>query len=84
MTFLQERRGASCSPLITFAVVAVILTTGVVAWIALAFLGLPIAAGVALGAIVAPPDAAAATAVLRNLYYTSKHGCRAQGGKSLQ
>ena len=54
-------------PLITFAVVAVILTTGVVAWIALAFLGLPIAAGVALGAIVAPPDAAAATAVLRNL-----------------
>ena len=54
-------------PLITFAVVAVILTTGVVAWIALAFLGLPIAAGVVLGAIVAPPDAAAATAVLRNL-----------------
>jgi monovalent cation/hydrogen antiporter len=54
------------SPLITFAVVAVILTTGVVAWIASAFLGLPLAAGVALGAIVAPPDAAAATAVLRN------------------
>jgi NhaP-type Na+/H+ or K+/H+ antiporter len=54
-------------PLIAFAVVAVILTTGVVAWIAAAFLGLPLAAGVALGAIVAPPDAAAATAVLRNL-----------------
>jgi monovalent cation/hydrogen antiporter len=54
------------SPLITFAVVAVILTTGVVAWIAFTFLGLPLAAGVALGAIVAPPDAAAATAVLRN------------------
>jgi NhaP-type Na+/H+ or K+/H+ antiporter len=54
------------APLITFAVVAVILTTGVVAWIASAFLGLPLAAGVALGAIVAPPDAAAATAVLRN------------------
>jgi NhaP-type Na+/H+ or K+/H+ antiporter len=54
------------APLITFAVVAVILTTGVVAWIASAFLGLPLAAGIALGAIVAPPDAAAATAVLRN------------------
>jgi monovalent cation/hydrogen antiporter len=54
------------APLIAFAVVAVVLTTGVVAWIASAFLGLPLAAGVALGAIVAPPDAAAATAVLRN------------------
>jgi hypothetical protein len=55
------------SPLITFAVVAVILTTGVVALIGTTFLGLPVAAAIALGAIVAPPDAAAATAVLRNL-----------------
>jgi monovalent cation/hydrogen antiporter len=54
-------------PLVAFAVVAVILTTGVVAWIASAFLGLPLAAAVALGAIVAPPDGAAATAVLRGL-----------------
>jgi NhaP-type Na+/H+ or K+/H+ antiporter len=54
------------APLITFAVLAVILTTGVVAWIGSAFLGLPLAAAVVLGAIVAPPDAAAATAVLRN------------------
>jgi NhaP-type Na+/H+ or K+/H+ antiporter len=53
------------APLVTFAVVAVILTTAVVAWIASVYLGLPLAAGVALGAIVAPPDAAAATAVLR-------------------
>jgi len=53
-------------PLIAFAVVAVILTTAVVAWISWLFLGLPLAAGVALGAIVSPPDAAAATAVLRN------------------
>ena len=53
------------APLIMYAVVAVILTTGIVAWIAQAFLGLPLAAGIALGAIVAPPDAAAATAVLR-------------------
>jgi monovalent cation/hydrogen antiporter len=55
------------SPLITFAVVAVILTTGVVALIGATFLGLPVAAAIALGAIVAPPDAAAATAILRNL-----------------
>jgi NhaP-type Na+/H+ or K+/H+ antiporter len=53
-------------PLFMFAVVAVIITTGVVAWIASTFLQLPLAAAIALGAIVAPPDAAAATAVLRN------------------
>jgi CPA1 family monovalent cation:H+ antiporter len=53
-------------PLIVFAVFAVILTTCVVAGIATIYLGLPMAAAVALGAIVAPPDAAAATAVLRN------------------
>jgi monovalent cation/hydrogen antiporter len=53
------------APLVTYAVIAVVLTTAVVAWIAWAFLGLPLAAGVALGAVVSPPDAAAATAVLR-------------------
>jgi monovalent cation/hydrogen antiporter len=53
-------------PLLMFAVVAVIVTTAVVAWIASAYLAVPIAAAIALGAIVAPPDAAAATAVLRN------------------
>src|SRR5882757_4207908 len=54
------------APLIAFAVVGVILTTCVVAGIAATFLELPLAAAVALGAIVAPPDAAAATAILRN------------------
>jgi monovalent cation/hydrogen antiporter len=54
------------APLITFAVLAVALVAGAVAWISHAVLGLPIAAGLALGAIVAPPDAAAATAVLRS------------------
>jgi monovalent cation/hydrogen antiporter len=53
------------APLVTYAVIAVLLTTAVVAWISWAFLGLPIAAGIALGAMVSPPDAAAATAVLR-------------------
>jgi NhaP-type Na+/H+ or K+/H+ antiporter len=52
------------APLVTYAVIAVVLTTAVVAWISCAFLGLPLAAGIALGAVVSPPDAAAATAVL--------------------
>jgi NhaP-type Na+/H+ or K+/H+ antiporter len=53
------------TPLVIYAVIAVLLTTAVVAWMSWAFLGLPIAAGIALGAVVSPPDAAAATAVLR-------------------
>ena len=53
------------APLVTYAVIAVVLTTAIVAWISWAFLGLPLAAGIALGAVVSPPDAAAATAVLR-------------------
>ncbi|WP_242096191.1 cation:proton antiporter [Sphingomonas sp. CROZ-RG-20F-R02-07] len=51
-------------PLVAFAVVAVLVTASAVAWIGWAVAGLPIAAAVVLGAIVAPPDAAAATAVL--------------------
>jgi NhaP-type Na+/H+ or K+/H+ antiporter len=51
--------------LIVLAVLAVIFTTALVAWIGWTLVGLPVAAAVALGAIVAPPDAAAATAVLR-------------------
>lgn len=50
------------------AVGAVALTVGVVAVVArLIVPGLPWAAAIALGAIVAPPDAAAATAVLQQL-----------------
>lgn len=51
-------------PLAALAGVAVLLTTGAVAWVGVAMGGLPIAAAIALGAIVAPPDAAAANAVL--------------------
>jgi CPA1 family monovalent cation:H+ antiporter len=51
-------------PLFSLAAIAVILTTAAVAFIGVAVAGLPIAAAVALGAIVAPPDAAAATAML--------------------
>ncbi|WP_129776516.1 cation:proton antiporter [Peristeroidobacter soli] len=51
-------------PLVALAGIAVVLTTAAVAWTAVALQGLPVAAAVALGAIVAPPDAAAAAAML--------------------
>ncbi len=51
-------------PLAILAIGAVLVTTAAVAWIGVALIGLPLAAAIALGAIVAPPDAAAATAVL--------------------
>jgi Na+/H+ antiporter len=51
-------------PLTSLAVVLVLITTAAVAWAGWAIAGLPLAAAVALGAIVAPPDAAAAAAVL--------------------
>lgn len=52
-------------PLFFYAVVAVVITAFVVAWIGKLYLGLPFSAALVMGAIVAPPDAAAATAVLR-------------------
>jgi CPA1 family monovalent cation:H+ antiporter len=52
----------------SLAVVSVLLTTFVVAVVARALVpAMPWAAAIVLGAIVAPPDAAAATAVLRQL-----------------
>ena len=51
-------------PLAMMAIGAVLATAAAVAWVGSAVMGLPIAAAVTLGAIVAPPDAAAATAVL--------------------
>jgi Na+/H+ antiporter len=51
-------------PLVSLAVVLVLITTAAVAWAGAALAGLPLAAAVVLGAIVAPPDAAAAAAVL--------------------
>lgn len=51
-------------PLMSLAAVAVILTTIVVAWAGVAWASLGLAPAIALGAIVAPPDAAAASAVL--------------------
>ncbi|MEB2846854.1 sodium:proton antiporter [Rhizobiales bacterium RZME27] len=54
-------------PLLVFAIGGVIVTAACVAWIGWAFAGLPFAAALVLGAIVAPPDAAAATAVLSSM-----------------
>lgn len=56
------------APLAGLVIVAVGLTTAAVAFVAHALVpGLPWGAAIALGAIVAPPDAVAATAVLRPL-----------------
>ena len=56
------------APVIGLVVFAVGLTTIAVAWVTRALMpDIPWAAAVTLGAVVAPPDAAAATAVLRQL-----------------
>ncbi len=54
-------------PLVAFAIGGVIVTAATVAWVGWAFAGLPVAAAIVLGAIVAPPDAAAATAMLSTM-----------------
>ena len=54
-------------PVTCLVLVAVGLTTAAVAIVAHMLTGMPWAAAIALGAIVAPPDAAAATAVLRQV-----------------
>ena len=55
------------TPLIALVLVMVALTVAAVAYVGVVWGGLPIAAAIALGAIVAPPDAVAATAVLGSL-----------------
>lgn len=55
------------TPLIALVFVMVALTVGAVAYVGVEYGGLTIAAAIALGAIVAPPDAVAATAVLGQL-----------------
>lgn len=51
-------------PLVALALVAVLFSAGAVTVLGVTMAGLPLYAALALGAIVAPPDAAAATAVL--------------------
>jgi CPA1 family monovalent cation:H+ antiporter len=54
-------------PIASLVVVAVVLTTAAVAYLGWRWAGLPVAAAIALGAIVAPPDAVAANEVMRHL-----------------
>ena len=66
-TSLRDLR-ANWIPVVSLVVIAVVITTGAVAALVHAMVpGIPWAAAIALGAIVAPPDAAAATAILRPL-----------------
>lgn len=54
-------------PLVVYAIGGVVVTTAAVAYAGWALAGLPLAAAVVLGAIVAPPDAVAATAILSSM-----------------
>lgn len=64
----QRDLRANWRPVASLAIGAVLLTVAFVAVVAHAMVpGLPWLAAIALGAIVAPPDAAAATAVLKQL-----------------
>lgn len=64
----QRDLRANWRPIASLALGAVVLTVVVVAFVARAFVPeMPWAAAIALGAIVAPPDAASATAVLKQL-----------------
>ena len=66
-------------PVASLAVVAVVLTTAAVAFLGWRYAGLPLAAAIALGAIVAPPDASATTAVLQGLRLPQRVGLILQG-----
>jgi len=70
-------------PLLALAGAAVIVTTAAVAWAGVAIAGMPIAAAIALGAIVAPPDAAAATAMLSRLPSLPRSTVEVLKGESL-
>jgi monovalent cation/hydrogen antiporter len=61
-------------PIASLAVIAVVLTTAAVAFLGWRFAGLPTAAAIALGAIVAPPDAVAANEVMRHCAFRSGSG----------
>ncbi len=58
---------ANIRPISLLAVGLVLFTTVVIAWLAHRVMGLPLAAGFVLGAIISPPDAVAATAITQRL-----------------
>ena len=71
-------------PIASLAVIVVVLTTAAVAFIGWRYAALPIGAAIALGAIVAPPDAAAAGAVLRRTAASAADRIRPAGRKPAQ
>src|SRR5580765_3024256 len=58
---------ANLRPISLLAIGLVLFTTVAVAYLAHYFMGLPLAAGFVLGAIISPPDAIAATAIAERL-----------------
>jgi CPA1 family monovalent cation:H+ antiporter len=54
-------------PILLLAIGLVLMTTACIALLTHHFIGLPLAAGFVLGAIISPPDAIAATAIAENL-----------------
>jgi CPA1 family monovalent cation:H+ antiporter len=56
---------AELRPILQLAVGCVVFTAAMVAWVLNALLGLPIAVGLVLGAVVSPPDAVAPMAIAR-------------------
>ena len=58
---------ANLRPISLLAIGLVLFTTVAVAFLAHYFMGLPLAAGFVLGAIISPPDAIAATAIAEHL-----------------
>ena len=58
---------ANLRPISLLAIGLVLFTTVAVALLAHYFMGLPLAAGFVLGAIISPPDAIAATAIAEHL-----------------
>ena len=71
-------------PLFALAVVAVVLSAAAVAWLGVLLAGLPIYAAIALGAIVAPPDAAAADGGPEQRQHAAPVGRDAQGREPAQ
>jgi CPA1 family monovalent cation:H+ antiporter len=58
---------ANLRPILLLAIGLVLFTTVLTGWLAHYYLGLPLAVGLVLGAIISPPDAVAATAITDRL-----------------
>ena len=77
---LVARFSQGPAPILLLAIGLVLITTFAVGWMAHAFVpGLPWAAAFALGAIVSPPNAVAATAVLERLSVPRRIGAILEG-----